>query len=53
MAMNRPSLDKYEGIVKSGGLLVVNGSMVDRPVKRTDIDGDGAASQRDCRTDRR
>ena len=37
MAFNRPSLDKYEGVVKAGGFLVVNSSMVDRPVKRTDV----------------
>ncbi|MRR30965.1 2-oxoacid:ferredoxin oxidoreductase subunit gamma [bacterium] len=37
IAMNRPSLDKYEAQVKPGGLLVVNSSMLDRPVKRTDI----------------
>lgn len=37
IAMNRPSLDKYEKQVKPGGVLVVNTSMVDRPVERTDI----------------
>lgn len=37
IAMNLPSLDKYEDKVKEGGLLVVNQSMVDRDVKRTDI----------------
>lgn len=37
IAMNLPSLDKYENKVKEGGLLVVNQSMVDREVKRTDI----------------
>ena len=37
IAMNRPSLDKYEAQVKPGGVLVVNTSMVDRPVERTDI----------------
>ena len=37
IAMNLPSLDKYEDKVKAGGLLVVNQSMVDREVKRTDI----------------
>ena len=35
--MNRPSLDKYEDQVKPGGLLVVNSTMLDRPVKRKDI----------------
>ena len=37
VAMNRPSLDKMEALVKPGGLLIVNGSMVDRAVNRTDI----------------
>lgn len=37
IAMNRPSLDKYEHVVQSGGLLVVNASMVDRTVERTDV----------------
>ncbi|HSM25029.1 MAG TPA: 2-oxoacid:acceptor oxidoreductase family protein [Anaerolineaceae bacterium] len=37
IAMNLPSLDKYEEKVKEGGLLVVNQSMVDREVIRTDI----------------
>ncbi len=37
IAMNRPSLDKYEDQVAPGGLLVVNSSLLDRPVKRTDI----------------
>jgi 2-oxoglutarate ferredoxin oxidoreductase subunit gamma len=37
MAFNRPSLDKFEDAVKPGGVLVVNSSMVDRPVNRTEI----------------
>jgi 2-oxoglutarate ferredoxin oxidoreductase subunit gamma len=37
IVMNRPSLDKYEPLVKPGGLLVVNSSMVDRPTQRIDI----------------
>jgi 2-oxoglutarate ferredoxin oxidoreductase subunit gamma len=37
LAMNLPSLDKYEPLVKPGGVLVVNESMVDRPAKRKDI----------------
>jgi len=37
IAMNLPSMDKYEPLVKPGGILVVNQSMVDRKVKRTDI----------------
>jgi 2-oxoglutarate ferredoxin oxidoreductase subunit gamma len=35
--MNLPSLDKYESMVKPGGVLVVNSSMVDRDVARTDV----------------
>lgn len=37
IAMNLPSLDKYESKVKTGGVLVVNESMVDREVTRKDI----------------
>jgi len=37
LVMNLPSLDKYEPLVKPGGLLVVNSSMVDRAARRTDI----------------
>jgi len=37
LAMNLPSLDKFEDLVEEGGVLVVNSSMVDRPVKRDDI----------------
>ena len=37
IAMNLPSLDKYEDKVKEGGVLIVNQSMVDREVKRTNI----------------
>jgi 2-oxoglutarate ferredoxin oxidoreductase subunit gamma len=37
IVMNRPSLDKYEELVKTGGVLVVNTSMVDRKTTRKDI----------------
>ena len=37
IVMNLPSLDKYEPLVRQGGLLVVDGSMVNRPAARTDI----------------
>jgi 2-oxoglutarate ferredoxin oxidoreductase subunit gamma len=37
IAMNLPSLDKYETAVKPGGVLVVNSSMVNRSVIRQDI----------------
>jgi 2-oxoglutarate ferredoxin oxidoreductase subunit gamma len=35
--LNLPSYDKYEPLIQSGGVLVVNGSMVDRGPKRADI----------------
>jgi 2-oxoglutarate ferredoxin oxidoreductase subunit gamma len=37
VVMNLPSLDKYEPLVKAGGVLVVNASMVDRDVQREDV----------------
>ncbi|MBI4772007.1 MAG: 2-oxoacid:acceptor oxidoreductase family protein [Chloroflexi bacterium] len=37
IAMNNPSLDKYEPLVAAGGLLVVNTSLTARPPARTDI----------------
>jgi len=37
LAMNLPSLEKFENLVKEGGVLVVNASMVNREVQRNDI----------------
>lgn len=37
IALNLPSLDKYEPLVKSGGVLIVNASMVNRQPVRTDL----------------
>ncbi len=37
IALNLPSLDKYEPLVKPGGLLVVNSSIIERVPSRTDI----------------
>ncbi len=37
IALNLPSLDKYEPLVKPGGLLVVNQSLAPRPLTREDI----------------
>ncbi len=37
IAMNLPSLDKYESSVRPGGVLVVNSSIISRPVRRTDL----------------
>jgi len=37
IAMNRPSLDKFESIVATDGVVVVNSSLVDREVERDDL----------------
>ena len=37
VAMNLPSLDKFEDHVKPGGTLVINSSIIERKSKRTDI----------------
>jgi 2-oxoglutarate ferredoxin oxidoreductase subunit gamma len=37
MVMNLPSLEKYEGMVKPGGLLLVNTSLINRAVQRSDV----------------
>lgn len=37
VAMNRPSLDKFEAHVKPGGVLVINSSIIDRKAVRDDI----------------
>ncbi|MEA2038118.1 MAG: 2-oxoacid:acceptor oxidoreductase family protein [Nanoarchaeota archaeon] len=37
IALNRPSLDKYEGSVAKNGLIVLNESLADRDVKRKDV----------------
>lgn len=38
IVLNQPSFDKYEPLVKEGGLLVVNSSIVNSTTKREDID---------------
>ncbi|MGB3717547.1 MAG: 2-oxoacid:acceptor oxidoreductase family protein [Candidatus Promineifilaceae bacterium] len=38
LVLNKPSYDKYEPLVKSGGLLVVNCSIVSGESERTDIE---------------
>ncbi len=38
VTLNQPSYDKYEKLVKPGGLLVVNSSLVESASVRTDID---------------
>ncbi len=37
VAMNRPSMDRYEPLVKDGGLLLINSSLVEQPATRGDI----------------
>ncbi len=37
VVMNLPSMDKYEAVLKPGGLLVANASLVNRPPYRRDI----------------
>jgi 2-oxoglutarate ferredoxin oxidoreductase subunit gamma len=37
LVMNLPSLEKFEDTLKPGGVLVVNSSLVDKPVTRTDL----------------
>jgi len=38
VVLNLPSLEKYEPLVKPGGLLVVNSALVTQKVNRTDIE---------------
>ena len=38
MVMNNPSLDKYESAVVPGGKIFVDSSLIERKVKRTDVD---------------
>ena len=37
IAMNLPSLDKYESTVVSGGTIILDSSLIDRKVERTDV----------------
>ena len=37
VAMNLPSLDKYEKAVKSGGMIFVDSSLIERKVERDDV----------------
>jgi 2-oxoglutarate ferredoxin oxidoreductase subunit gamma len=37
IAMNQPSLDKYESRLIEGGSLIVNASLVNRPIERDDV----------------
>ena len=38
VVLNLPSFDKYETVVKPGGLLVVNNSLIESETERQDID---------------
>ena len=37
IAMNLPSLDKYESAVKPGGTILVDSTLIERKVERTDV----------------
>ncbi len=37
VAMNEPSLEKYEPAVARGGVLAINRSIISRPVRRSDV----------------
>jgi len=37
LVFNLPSLDKYEPMVKSGGVLIVNSSLINRDLNRSDL----------------
>ena len=38
IAMNRPSLDKFESSVRPGGTLIINSSLIDIKSDRTDVE---------------
>lgn len=38
LILNQPSLDKFEGRIREGGLLIINSSLVDRDVERKDLE---------------
>ena len=38
LVFNLPSLDKYEHLVTTGGVLIANSSLINREIKRTDLD---------------
>ncbi len=37
LAMNLPSLDKYESLIQSGGLMIANSSLINRKLNRDDV----------------
>ncbi len=40
IAMNLPSLDRYEDKVKTGGRIIVDSALIERKVRRTDVTAD-------------
>ncbi len=38
IAMNLPSLDKFENTVKAGGTIILDSTLIDRKVNRTDVE---------------
>jgi len=38
IAMNKPSLDKFEGEVATGGLIIYDSSLIDHPPARSDVE---------------
>lgn len=39
LIFNLPSFDKYEPLVVPGGILIANGSLINRAIQRTDLEG--------------
>lgn len=37
IAMNKPSLDRFEPLIRENGMLLINRDMIDRNAKRTDL----------------
>ncbi len=37
IVLNKPSLDKFESVLKPGGLLLINSSLIDRKTSRDDV----------------
>jgi len=37
LAMNQPSLEKYEPLVIENGTLIINSSLIDQPIDRADL----------------
>ncbi len=55
VAMNLPSLDKFEPTVKAGGTIILDSTLIERKVERTDVNviylpATGLASENNCPT---